>query len=351
MSQNNLIQSLTINNFNQNNARMNNNNFAGLPFDSQSAKVILVPVPWEVTVSYCEGTSMAPQRILDESFQIDLYDSLNVDGWKQGIYAQPVDQNLLLKNNELRELAKKHIDYSIGKLEMADQEVKINVDTINQGCEEMNTFVRTQTQKAIESGKLVGLIGGDHSVPLGYIQTLANNYEDFGILHIDAHFDLRNNYEDFTYSHASIFYNTMSTLPQVSKLVQVGIRDYCDEELEVANTNPKIEVFFDRIIKDRRLEGETWGKISSEIISKLPDNVYISFDIDGLDPKLCPATGTPVPGGIDYDEIVYLITKLAQSGKKIIGFDLVEVGSERWDANVGMRLIYKMCNAMLLSQK
>jgi agmatinase len=194
--------------------------------------------------------------------------------------------------------------------------------------------------------KLVGLVGGDHSVPLGYLEALGEKHNNFGILQIDAHHDLRKSYEGFHFSHASIFFNALK-INSVSKLVQVGIRDYCDEEVEIVQNEPgRITVFYDQQIKENQFNGLTWKEQCDSIIQELPDEVYISFDIDGLDPKLCPGTGTPVPGGLDFFEINFLLKKLVESGRKIIGFDVCEVGQHVWDANVGARILYKLCNWM-----
>ena len=141
-------------------------------------------------------------------------------------------------------------------------------------------------------------------------------------------------------------------IKNVSKLVQVGIRDYCQAEYDIIkNSNGRVETFFDRDIRHRQYEGESWKQICTDIISRLPDQVYISFDIDGLDPKLCPNTGTPVAGGFEFEQAVYLLQKLAESGKKIIGFDINEVapGETEWDANVGARLLFRMANLMARS--
>jgi agmatinase len=115
----------------------------------------------------------------------------------------------------------------------------------------------------------------------------------------------------------------------------------------------RIVTFYDEDIKSSMYAGKTWDNLCSEIIKQLPVNVYISFDIDGLDPKLCPNTGTPVAGGFDLHQVVHLIKKIAQSGKKIIGFDLSEVsgGNGDWDANVGARILYQLCNWTAVSQK
>ena len=220
---------------------------------------------------------------------------------------------------------------------------------INEGSHFLNNWVHTQTKELLDKGKLVALLGGDHSTPFGFIRALSEKHESFGILQIDAHCDLRKSYEDFKYSHASIMYNVLEEIPQVQKLVQVGIRDYCDEEVDyIARSNGRVEAYFDQQIRERMYEGETFKQITDEIIEKLPPKVYISFDIDGLDPKLCPATGTPVAGGFEMAQVYYIFRKVHESGRRIIGFDLNEVGvgENDWDANVGARALYKLCNLL-----
>jgi agmatinase len=187
------------------------------------------------------------------------------------------------------------------------------------------------------------------------IQALAEQNENFGILQIDAHADLREAYEGFEFSHASIMYNALK-IKQVQKLVQVGIRDYCEEELNlIKNSSDRIKTFFDRDIKYAQYNGDSWDRICNRIVSELPDKVYLSFDIDGLDPKLCPNTGTPVAGGFEAEQVLYLLERLVNSGKKIIGFDINEVspGDEGgdWDANVAARLLFRIVNLTALSQE
>lgn len=199
---------------------------------------------------------------------------------------------------------------------------------------------------------MIALLGGDHSTPLGFIRALSEQYNRFGILQIDAHADLRKAYEGFTYSHASIMHNALK-LPAVGRLVQVGIRDYCDEELEVMKRGMgRIVTHYDQDLKEQLYEGKSWAAICEKIIADLPKEVYISFDIDGLNPKLCPNTGTPVAGGLEFEQAIYLVKKLVKSGRKIIGFDLNEIapGSDDWDANVGARLLFQLCNWMAVSQ-
>lgn len=221
---------------------------------------------------------------------------------------------------------------------------------INEGSNFLNNWVYEQTKELLDKGKLVGLLGGDHSTPLGFFKAIAEKNGDFGILQIDAHCDLRIAYEGFKYSHASIMYNALEEIPELKKLVQVGIRDYCEEEFDyMVNSNQRVITYFDKDIKERQYEGATWQRVAEEIVNHLPEKVFISFDIDGLDPKLCPHTGTPVQGGFETEQVFYLFKKLLQSGRKLIGFDLNEVGISRdeWDENVGARCLFKLCNLMV----
>ncbi|TAE72456.1 MAG: agmatinase, partial [Bacteroidetes bacterium] len=223
---------------------------------------------------------------------------------------------------------------------------------INEGSNLLNNWVYEQTKAYLDKGKKVALVGGDHSTPLGFFKALGEKFGSFGILQIDAHCDLRKSYEDFKYSHASVMYNALEENQQIEKLVQVGIRDYCQEEYDYIAANPRrITTYFDQQIRERQFEGETWKQIVDDIIAQLPQKVYLSFDIDGLDPKLCPNTGTPVQGGFEAEQILYLVRKLVASGRQLIGFDLVEVGvgESDWDANVGARILFKLCNQFMKS--
>lgn len=212
--------------------------------------------------------------------------------------------------------------------------------------------MKSTTKQLLKEGKAVAVLGGDHSTPLGFIQALCEQVDRFGILQIDAHADLRRAYEGFTYSHASIMYNALK-MPGVSRLVQLGVRDFCEEEKNnIQRGVGRIVPFYDEDIKAALFEGKSWDKLCAEIIKQLPANVYISFDVDGLDPKLCPNTGTPVAGGFEYQQMVYLLKKIVLSGRRIIGFDLCEVapGKDDWDANVGARILFQLCHWTAVSQ-
>lgn len=330
-----------------------NNNIFGLPFTEEDAKLVILPIPWEVTVSYNAGTSRAPDHIFKASLQVDLFDPDFKDVWRHGFYMRTPDKKILMKSDYLRKEAELYINYiSTGEAVSKNKFMTKTLKEINQGSIFLNDWVYEQTSDLLKKDKLVGLLGGDHSTPFGFLKAIADKYPDFGILQIDAHCDLRKAYEGFNYSHASIMYNALDQIPSLSRLVQVGIRDYCEEEMDfISNSNFRVITYFDKEIKTRLYEGQTWMFIADEIISKLPQHVFISFDIDGLDPKLCPQTGTPVPGGFEMEQVFYLLKKLQQSGRKIVGFDLNEVGvsSNEWDENVGARVLYKLCNLLTAS--
>ena len=174
---------------------------------------------------------------------------------------------------------------------------------------------------------------------------------------MDAHADLREAYEGFRYSHASIMNNVVREVPGLQRLVQVGVRDYCDEEDQLVRDNPALlRTFFDADLKREQLDGEPWSRLCGRVVAELPQEVYVSFDVDGLDPSLCPHTGTPVAGGLSFAEATALLRRLVESGRRIVGFDLNEVapdpeGRSEWDANVGARLLYKLIGFALLSQR
>lgn len=336
--------------FNPSGVGLDNGNLCGLPFDYNSANIILIGVPWEVTVSYGSGTALGPEAALESSRQLDLYDLDNPNGWKQGIFMAEIPQFLLDTNNALRQEAASVITHLEQGGAIADKPgLSATLAHINDECQAMNQWVFEQAQTAMNQGKRVGVIGGDHSVPLGYMQALATQYAEFGILHIDAHSDLRDAYEGFTFSHASIMFNALK-LPQLSKLVQVGIRDLCQEEVELVKTSGgRVSAYYDPHLKQKRYAGTPWLDLCRQIVAELPQKVYISFDVDGLDPKLCPNTGTPVPGGLELEEAFCLFREVIQSGREIIGFDVCEIGNSNWDGNVGARVIYKLCNLMGLN--
>jgi agmatinase len=339
--------------FNPNDASNPDNNIFGLPFTEDDARLVIVSVPWEVTVSYNAGTARATDHIFKAALQVDLFDAEMNSAWRQGFFLRAPDRKILMKSDYLRKEAELYIDYiSKGEQVEKNQFMTKSLKEINEGSVLMNNWVYEQVSALLQKGKLVALLGGDHSTSLGYFKAIAEKNSSFGILQIDAHCDLRKAYENFIYSHASIMYNALNEIPEISKIVQVGIRDYSQDEWDfISNGNSRVVTYFDKEIQERQFEGQTWKQIADEIVNHLPQNVVISFDIDGLDPKLCPATGTPVPGGFDAEQVYYLIKRMLQSGRKILGFDLTEVGvgETDFDSNVGARVLFKLCNFFVAS--
>lgn len=322
----------------------------GLPYDAAHSDIVIIPVPWEVTVSYREGTANGPQAVLKASSQLEFFSREIKNVWHLAVDMMPISMEQFEESRRLRQIAAQHIAI----VESGEQPELLGIipSKINEACENLNIYVKNISNRLIKEGKLVGVLGGDHSTPLGLIRALTEKHERFGILQIDAHADLRRSYEGFTYSHASIMFNALK-LPGISRLVQVGIRDFCEEEMQVMQRSMgRIKPFFDRDIKSKLFDGVQWSTIVADIVKELPQEVYISFDIDGLDPKLCPCTGTPVPGGFEFDHVSLLLQHLVKSGRKIIGFDLCEVaaGENEWDANVGARILRELCNWAAVSQ-
>ena len=326
-------------------------NLFGLPYSTENSNVVVIEAPWDVTVSYHDGTSGGPRAILDASYQVDLFFKEIPDAWKLGVCMHRAPDHIAEENKFHRKQAIQHIKrIESGEKVTADDPT---LSTINQACENFNEYIKSTAKKYLAEGKIAAVVGGDHSCPLGYIRALAEVYDRFAVLQIDAHADLRRSYEGFSYSHASIMYNALK-IPAVAKLIQVGIRDLCNEEADVMQrAMGRIVTFFDHDVKSLLLNGKSWDQICADIIKHLPSNIYMSVDIDGFDPKLCPNTGTPVPGGLEFEQFVYLLKKIVMSGRKIIGFDLCEVspGRDDWDANVGARILYQLCNWTAVSHK
>lgn len=331
--------------FNPDDVGQRNGLFGGLPLTPEEAKVVVLPVPWDVTVSSGEGTAEGPMAILAASPQLDFYDERIAQAWKLAPAYGHFPGTFLMTNPDLRESARAYIAWlENGQPEAERQAMQETLETINECCEEMNALVEREATAWLEKGKIVGVVGGDHSTPLGLIRALAKKHGSFGILHIDAHLDLRQAYEGFTYSHASIMYNALKE-PAVSRLVQVGVRDFCEAEVAIGKgSEGRIKIFTGRKLQRHRAMGLSWSTQTERILESLPGDVYVSFDIDGLEPWLCPNTGTPVPGGLDFEQVFYILEALVERGHRIIGFDLTEVapGGNGWDAAVGARALYRL---------
>jgi agmatinase len=333
--------------FDPNGVGIANGNIFGFPVQENEAEIIITPVPWDATASYGKGTSDGPQAVLDASTQLDFYHPKLEGAWSTKVFMNPVSKEWKFINDDL---CKKAIDYiqflEDGGVLENNPAFQTLVKSINETQYALKENLKDRCLSLLSKNVIPAVLGGEHSVPLGLIEALDEQGQSFGILHIDAHADLREAYEGFEQSHASIMYNVVKNCTNLSKLVQVGIRDISQSEVDFINQHTgKIKTFYDWDIQEARFSGKTWQQQVSEIIDELPDNVYISFDIDGLKPYLCPNTGTPVVGGFELSEITYLLFQLIEKGKRIIAFDLNEVSPEDkgdWNANVGARALWNL---------
>lgn len=343
-----------ITEFDPNQPAQTDANLFGLPFTAEESEIIIIPVPWEATVSYGSGASQGPEAIFEASLQVDLLHQDFPDLWKLGIFMDAAPAHWATKGEEYKLKAQPIIQaLESGERIEENPSLLADLESVNNACFQLKNEIEERTSYWLAKGKKVILLGGDHSTPLGYYEALASKHESFGILHLDAHMDLRNAYEGFTYSHASIMFNALN-LPQISKLVQVAIRDFCEEEYEVVKSqNGRVCVFTDSHLKAKDFEGTTWKEQCDTIVNALPQKICISFDIDALNALYCPNTGTPVPGGFSFEQATYLLSRVADSGKEIIGIDLVEVapGGDDWDGNVGSRILFHLCGILAKSQK
>lgn len=319
-------------NFNPNASAPKNSAIFGIP-RVKSPKIVFLPVPWEASVSYGTGTASAPKEILKASKQIDLYHT------ELGLFYD-YGFEMLKANSKIQNICKKS-KKNIGKKKL------------NELSSKLASYVEGITESYLKKNITVCVVGGDHSVAFGAIRAYSKRFPKMGILQIDAHADLRKAFEGLEYSHASIMFNIINKT-SVKKVVQAGLRDICDEEKNFIKSNKKkIKAFFDHEIFHYQAKGKNWHAICKKIIHDLPKQVYITFDIDGLDPKLCPSTGTPVPGGFSFAEINYLIKSIVKSGREIIGFDLCEVtpSKDDWDQNVGARILFNLSGWLIESKK
>lgn len=338
--------------FNPNDTATADSGIFGLPFTAENSKLVFIPVPWEVTTSYGDGTSRGPEVILNASRQVDLFDIETGDVYRHGYFMEPVPTSLKVLNDEMKQIA---VD-AVAEIEEGGEPDLKKIAKVNAASEKVNNWVYETALAHMNAGRIVAVIGGDHSSPYGAIRAMTKKFgSDFGVLHVDAHADLRDAYQGFKHSHASIMFNVMHSDFKPKKLVQIGIRDFSmDEHNVIKNSGGAITTHFDPLTKRRLNRGESWQAVCDEVASQLPQKVYVSFDIDGLTPDLCPGTGTPVPGGLSFDQATALIATLVEKGKQIIGFDLCEVAQapdaeNEWDGNVGARMLFKLAGFTMLS--
>lgn len=323
----------------------------GLPHSEDQSMLVITPVPFDATTSYHTGTAAAPAAILDASMQVDLFDHQYGRIYERGIFLREPDPRIAEWSAQARTIAEPII--AAGG-EGSDEDFA----TVNALSASVEQSVYDSTRSVLDAGKIPALLGGDHSTPLGAFRAIDDHAgasgTTFGILQIDAHMDLRIAFEGFEQSHASILHNALERCPNLKRVVMIGIRDYGEAELNhPARADGRVHTHFDQDWARRRAAGESVMALIDEAIMQLPEQVYITVDIDGLSPELCPGTGTPVPGGLSFAEYALILERLVRAGKTVIGFDLVEVcpteGDREWNAAVGARALYKLCGCAMAS--
>ena len=250
--------------------------FLGLVKDFKESSVVIHPVAFDKTTTYGHGASKGPSALIEASRNIELYDiETRSEVFKEGIFTAP---------------------------EMSPM-----------SCQKMVEEVYEKSTFFLNEGKYVVTIGGEHSISFPVIRAHAKRYGPISILQLDAHTDLAPAYEGNPYSHASVMAR-VKEIPEVDRIISVGIRSMAKEEMPYINEN---ETFWAHTL----FENESW---MDQVIEQLSDRVYLTLDLDVFDSSIMPATGTPEPGGLDWNRVLKLIKRVIKA-KSVIGFDVVEL--------------------------
>lgn len=274
-----------------------NRTYAGIPEEYsrlETSKVVLIPVPYDGTSTWQKGADQGPEAFLEASENMELYDiETHSEVYKEGVYlANPITE---------------------------DSSAETMVDAVHQ-----------TTKKFINKNKFVTLIGGEHSVSIGSIRAFNECFDNLTVLHIDAHADLRKEYEGSSFNHACAVYEANQT----TNLVQVGIRSM---DISESRTMNRDKVFFAHDM----VTNEYW---MDDVIDLLTNNVFITFDLDALDPSILPSTGTPEPGGLFWYETLEFLRKVFNA-KNVVGLDIVELCPNKIEKSsdfLAAKLYYKM---------
>ena len=271
--------------------------FLGLDSPLEASRAVVLPVPYEGTVSYRPGTRFGPAAIIDASAHLELYDEeLDAEPSRMGIHtAPPVWPNFSSPQGMIQE-------------------------------------IREHCRHYLNQDKFLAVLGGEHSVTVGSVQAHQEKHLGLCVLQIDAHADLRDSYHRTKWGHASV----MRRVGELCPTVGVGIRSLSKEEMDFAATEDR-RIFFDHQIR----EDPDW---IDRVLGELASEVYVTIDLDGLDPGIMPAVGTPVPGGLSWRQVLDLLGRVCAE-KIVVGFDVVELapipGQVASDFTAA-RLVYKM---------
>lgn len=340
--------------FDPNTITPDNGNYFGLSLNPEEAALVLLSAPWDLTTSLRFGSSYAPDAIIEASRYVDFYEPLAPNTWRKGIATAPIDYSIQDLSHRLRSDAegviKMHDELGISVLDNLMYERRLR--RVNEGSVEVNDNIFKQTSHWLEMGKIVGLVGGDQSVSYGIVRALGYKYEKLGLLHIDSKCDMHEAYQGFDFSHASTMYNILRDVPQVEKLVAVGVQEFSPIEWERSVDDKRVSLYTAQDIWSRQFDGDTWANIVNGIIEELPNDVYLSLDIDGLENECSPNKGHLTAGGLSFHQVVFLMERIVASGRRIVGFDITEVVpsmDNKAEMRVVARLLFKMCSMALKS--
>ena len=328
----------------------------GLDTTLADAELVVLPVPFDATCSFRRGAANGPAAVLEASHQVELFDPVVGEPWQRGIHMLEADPRFAKWNAEARGLANRIVERG-GRL-AGNAQLEADLARVNTLSGEVDQLVADLVGTQLDANKRCVLLGGDHSTALGSLRATAARHPGLGVLHIDAHADLRVAFEGFERSHASVLHNAfaealapeLGPASNIAALVQVGLRDLCPAEMARIESDARLTAVFDHSWSEVRARGGDLGRLIEQAIETLPAEVYLTLDIDGLDPSLCPNTGTPVPGGLVWHEAWMWIDAIRRSGRRLVGADLVEVApnqaGDSLDAVVAARLLLRMLGAL-----
>lgn len=307
----------------------------GLGCAVDEALFVGVPAPYAATVSSRQGTVDGPRALWEASCQLDFADPRHGEPWRAGF--SQVDEPVAMREMSAR------VGGLVARQRGGAGELAEEIDAAGR---EVWAWLDDVVSGLLEASRVPLVAGGEHAVSYGAIRAAARR-APLGVLQIDAHCDLRDAYEGLRTSHASVMRRVLEE-HGVERLVQVGVRELAGEELAtVRREGERVHLVTDAAIADDRLRGRPFAETVGEALAPLPERVWVSFDVDGLDPSLCPGTGTPVPGGLTWREAEFLIVALGESGRTIVGVDVVEIGPEYWDGYVAAKVAYALAGAAL----
>lgn len=320
----------------------------GLPHNAEQAKMHVIQIESAITVSGSEGAELGPVGLLEGSAQIELYNRMYPrSAYIPGMYLLPSEPLIIENHTEGREAFRALLEiYDKGDSISDDEnEIAILLKKIDDCSVVLNNWVIKMTQEALRDGKIPAFLGGCHGSMYGGIKASAEYHEEETLFQFDAHKDLRKAFEGAQFSHASIMYNILENVPQIKKLISVGIRSYGLDETDYVDSHPdRIKIFYDSDLRKILDEGKSWSEyLVPMMVERIETKkVHLTFDIDVFDPSLCPSTGTPVPGGLSMWQAKTLINEIARK-KEIVSFDLNEVVPKtRVDMLTGAEIWYHL---------